>query len=170
MSKGKADARRRADPPRRYMWSAIGLALAAAIAAGWAFGLFGAGSSAAQEVVVYKSPYCGCCASWAKRLTRAGFTITVRNVEDLDPVKRRYKVPGRLEACHTAVVDGYVVEGHVPVASIRRMLRERPEIAGIAVPGMPAGAPGMDAGGRRDPYDVLTFTADGAVATYESYR
>ncbi|MAB00606.1 MAG: CopG family transcriptional regulator [Stappia sp.] len=118
-------------------------------------------------MTVFKSPWCGCCEAWAKIMEDAGFTVTIENREDLDPVKRQAGVPQAMEGCHTAMVDGYFVEGHVPVASVRRMLSERPQIAGIAVPGMPSGSPGMgeDASAR---YDVLSVDGSGKAAIYES--
>ena len=90
---------------------------------------------------------------------------------DLSPIKRAYQVPGRLQSCHTAIVDGYIIEGHVPADDIRRLLAERPAIAGLAVPGMPVGSPGMEIEGMdAQPYDVIAFTTDGADAIYASYR
>lgn len=95
-------------------------------------------------------------------LRASGFEVRVENVGDLAPIKRRFQVPDALESCHTAVVENYVVEGHVPADLIQRLLRERPTVIGLAVPGMPAGAPGMEApGGARERYDVLTFDRNG---------
>ena len=87
---------------------------------------------------------------------------------DVAPVKHEHGLPDHLASCHTALVDGYVVEGHVPADVIRRMLRERPQVAGIAVPGMPAGSPGMEMGGRKDPYDIMAFARNGTVSVYET--
>lgn len=125
-------------------------------------------SAAEQElppVVVYKSPTCGCCNGWIEHLRAAGFTVDARNVNDLMSVKMDAGVPGPVVTCHTALIDGYVVEGHVPVAQIERMLAERPDIAGIGVPGMPVGSPGME-GPNAQPYQVVAFDQDGELSVY----
>lgn len=121
------------------------------------------------RMVVYKTPTCGCCRAWVDHVQAAGFTVEVRDMPDVQPVKHEHGLPGHLASCHTAIVDGYVVEGHVPADVIRRMLRERPQVAGIAVPGMPVGSPGMEVpGGRKDPYDIIAFSRDGKVSVYET--
>lgn len=121
------------------------------------------------RMVVYKTPTCGCCREWVDHVQAAGFDVEVHDMPNVQPVKQEHGLPGHLASCHTAIVDGYVVEGHVPADVIRRMLRERPQVAGIAVPGMPAGSPGMEVpGGRKDPYDVIAFSRDGKVSVYES--
>jgi hypothetical protein len=122
----------------------------------------------ADEVVVHMSPTCGCCSLWVDHLRENGFTVTTREIRDVRPVKERLGLPHGLGSCHTAEVGGYVVEGHVPAADIRRMLAERPPIAGIAVPGMPMGSPGME-GAYNDPYDVVSFDHQGNTAVYASY-
>ena len=123
----------------------------------------------AARMVVYKTPTCGCCRAWVDHVQAAGFAVEVHDMPDVTPVKNEHGLPGHLGSCHTAVVDGYVVEGHVPADVIRRLLRERPQIAGIAVPGMPIGSPGMEVpSGRKDPYDVIAFTKDGKVSVYET--
>ena len=129
-----------------------------------------AGATAQQtRLVVYKTPTCGCCRAWVEQAQAAGFAVEVHDMSDVQPVKHEHGVPGHLGSCHTALVDGYVVEGHVPADVIRRMLRERPQVAGIAVPGMPVGSPGMEVpGGRKDPYDIIAFTRGGQVSVYES--
>jgi hypothetical protein len=114
----------------------------------------------ASEVTVYKSPTCGCCKLWEQHLQRAGFTVKSVNVEDVVAVKIKHGVAPELGACHTALVEGYVIEGHVPAADIRRLLKQRPNIKGLAVPGMPMGSPGME-GPTREPYNVLSFDAAG---------
>lgn len=116
-------------------------------------------------VLVYKTPSCGCCNGWIEHLEAAGFTVEARNVRDIMSVKRDTGVPVAMSSCHTAIIDGYVVEGHVPVDQIKRLLAERPDIAGIAVPGMPTGSPGMEGRGA-SPYQVLSFTTDGEAAVY----
>lgn len=123
----------------------------------------------ATRMVVYKTPTCGCCRAWVDHVKAAGFAVEVHDMPSVDPVKHEHGLPGHLASCHTAIVDGYVVEGHVPADVIRRMLRERPQVAGIAVPGMPMGSPGMEVpGGRKDPYDIIAFSRDGKVSVYET--
>ncbi|HET9276303.1 MAG TPA: DUF411 domain-containing protein [Gemmatimonadales bacterium] len=118
----------------------------------------------APALVVYKSPDCGCCALWADHVKAAGFAVSVRNSSDVASVKKRYGVPGELYSCHTAVVGGYVIEGHVPADVISRLLKEKPRVKGLAVPGMPSGSPGME--GPREPYQVLTFDAAGKTTVF----
>jgi hypothetical protein len=108
--------------------------------------LLACAQATAQTIDVIKSPYCGCCAQWVEHLRANGFTVRVTDVEDLDPVARQHGVPDELRSCHTATVGGYVIEGHVPAADIRRLLDERPQATGLAVPGMPIGSPGMEQG------------------------
>ena len=95
-------------------------------------------------ITVFKSPSCGCCGKWVEYMRSHGFTVATRDMEDLEAIKKMAGVPDGLQSCHTATVGGYVVEGHVPVEAVRRLLRERPKTRGIAVPGMPAGSPGME--------------------------
>ena len=120
---------------------------------------------ASQQVVVYKTPTCGCCKAWVDHLRANGFDVVERDSADLAPVKVAHGVPGALESCHTAVVDGYVIEGHVPADLVAKLLAERPEVAGLAVPGMPAGSPGME-GPYKEAYDVLAFQKDGRTTVY----
>ena len=118
-------------------------------------------------VTVYKSPTCGCCTKWVHHLEEHGMRVVSRDVDDVSPMKRQLGVPEHLGSCHTAVVGGYVVEGHVPADIIKRMLRERPQIAGIAVAGMPLGSPGMETGnGQREPYSVMAIGRDGRTSVY----
>ena len=117
--------------------------------------------AAAQTLEVYKSPYCGCCGAWVDHMREAGFAVSVIEQEDLSPVKARLGVPAALQSCHTAVIEGYVIEGHVPAADVARLLAARPMATGLAVPGMPIGSPGMERGARRDPYDVIRFWPTG---------
>ena len=105
-------------------------------------------ADAAKTATVYKDPLCGCCNGYIAHLRNNGFAVEAVNLDDMSPLKRMAGVPEPLESCHTMVIDGYVVEGHVPLAAIDRMLREKPAIKGIALPGMPAGSPGM--GGRKE--------------------
>lgn len=117
------------------------------------------------SVVVYKTPSCGCCNGWVDHLREAGFDVDARNVSDIMSVKRDAQVPGHLSSCHTALIDGYVVEGHVPADQIARLLTERPEVLGIAAPGMPVGSPGMEGAGAK-PYEVMTFDAEGGTEVF----
>ena len=116
-------------------------------------------------IVVYKTAACGCCNGWVEHLEAAGFPVDARNVTDIMSVKRDGGVPVSMSSCHTAIVDGYVVEGHVPADQVKRLLAERPDIAGIAAPGMPIGSPGMEGPGAK-PYQVLSFTRDGQAAVF----
>lgn len=119
------------------------------------------------EVVVYKSAICNCCRLWAELLRTAGFQVAPRNMEDLDSVKRRVGVPPGKGSCHTALVGGYFVEGHVPVEDIKRLLREHPDAKGLTVPGMPVGSPGMEASwGATEPYSVLLVARDGSTSVF----
>jgi hypothetical protein len=115
-------------------------------------------SRAAEEqvITVHKDPNCGCCTGWVRHLQAAGFTVKAIDTAELDAVKTRLGVPADLAACHTAQVAGYVIEGHVPAAALTRFLAEKPNAAGLAVPGMPIGSPGME-GGTPEPYDVVLF-------------
>lgn len=121
------------------------------------------------EIIVYKSPSCTCCTKWASQLRDSGFRVTVRAVNDVDSLREQFAVPAQLAACHTARVGGYTIEGHVPAADIERLLKEHPAIAGLAVPGMPVGSPGMERGTGRVAYDVMTFDAHGKTSVYQSY-
>lgn len=120
------------------------------------------GVSDATQITVYKSPTCGCCSKWVDHLRRHGFRVIAKDTADVDAVKAKLGVPSPLHSCHTAVVRGYVVEGHVPADVIQRLLKEKPKVVGIAVPGMPAGSPGMEMGSRKDSYNVVAFTSRGA--------
>lgn len=143
---------------------------AAAAFAVAALTLAGASPARAPEqapgVVVYRLPTCGCCAKWAEHLTAAGFAVEVHDVDDVEAIKDRHGVPAALRSCHTAVVNGYVIEGHVPADLIKRFLAARPAAAGLAVPGMPMGSPGME-GPRKDAYAVIAFDRQGKTTVYQ---
>jgi hypothetical protein len=124
-----------------------------------------AADQALPTILVYKTEGCGCCNGWVEHLQEAGFQVDARNVTDLMSIKTDAGVPASNASCHTALVDGYVVEGHVPADVIRKMLADRPDIAGLAVPGMPTGSPGMEGPGAK-PYDVLTFDREGRNTVY----
>lgn len=126
---------------------------------------------ASVPVKVYKPTYCGCCTGWVDHLEHAGYTVEVEETDRPDEIKDALGVPAGLRSCHTAEIGGYVVEGHVPVDVIARLLEERPDVTGIAVPGMPVGSPGMEAAdGTTEPYDVVAFDASGGTRVYESRR
>ena len=114
----------------------------------------------APLVTVYKSPTCGCCSMWVEHLEASGFEVESIARTDMGAVKDSLGVPSHLSSCHTGVVDGYVVEGHVPAEQIKRLLDERPDALGLSVPGMPIGSPGMEVGDQRDPYDVVLIGTD----------
>jgi hypothetical protein len=125
--------------------------------------------SAEPDVVkVYRSPSCGCCEKWAAHLESAGFEVELHEVRSLDHLKASHGVPPSLASCHTAVVDGYVVEGHVPAADVVRLLEERPPILGIAVPGMPIGSPGME-GPNPERYQVKSFDGSGRTEVFATH-
>lgn len=131
---------------------------------------FAATTQAAGPVVeVFKSPTCGCCTQWVDHLRANGYTVNANDVPDPSAYRARYGVPNDLGSCHTAVVGGYAIEGHVPAREIRRLLAERPKARGLAVPGMPAGSPGME-GPRADPYQVLLVQQDGGRLVYANYH
>jgi len=128
-----------------------------------------AGAADKPGVTVFKSPTCGCCIKWVELVRAGGFPVTARDHDDLTPIKQAHGVPTELQSCHTALVEGYVVEGHVPVDLIDRLLRERPGIAGLAVPGMPIGSPGMEVPGRpAERYQVMSFDRTGRTSVYAS--
>ena len=119
---------------------------------------------------VYKSATCGCCSKWVEHLKNNGFTVRTTNREDLAEFKASHHVPRRVQSCHTAVVNGYVIEGHVPAFDVQRLLKERPAIIGLAVPGMPIGSPGMEIQGRGvQPFDVIAFDKDGQTRVFASH-
>ena len=130
--------------------------------------LLGSAAVAAETVEVWKDPGCGCCTLWVDHLKAAGFKVRSFEVNDMNAARAKNGVPQALGACHTARVGGYAIEGHVPAAEIRRLLKERPQAAGLAVPGMPLGSPGMEAD-RSQAYDVLLFTAGGRTSVYRHY-
>ena len=124
---------------------------------------------AAVSIQVYKNPDCGCCTGWVDHLKAEGFSVAVTQVADTSQTRKRLGVPERFASCHTAVVDGYVLEGHVPAVEVRKLLASRPKAIGLAVPGMPAGSPGMEMGARRDPYQVLLVDRTGRDTVFATY-
>ncbi|MEZ5889631.1 MAG: DUF411 domain-containing protein [Xanthobacteraceae bacterium] len=130
----------------------IGAASMAALASGAGM------ASAAPNVTVYHDPNCGCCGGWVAHMRKAGFQVQVIDTDDLAAIKTRFRIPSDLATCHTAEVEGYVIEGHIPAPAVQRLLAEKPAAAGLAVPGMPIGSPGMEApGAANETYDVVLF-------------
>ena len=127
-------------------------------------------STAGEEVVVFRSAYCECCEAWESHIAEAGFVVQDHVADDMDGIKEAMGVPADSASCHTARVSGYVVEGHVPAASIQRMLKERPEIKGLAAPGMPMGSPGMEVDGIvADPFSVFSIANNGTMVEFDFY-
>ncbi|HJU71237.1 MAG TPA: DUF411 domain-containing protein [Paucimonas sp.] len=124
--------------------------------------------AALPVITVYKSASCGCCSGWVAHLEKNGFTVKVHDVADPSDYRDKLGVPSALGSCHTALVDGYALEGHVPARDIRQLLQTRPKARGLAVPSMPPGSPGME-GARSDPFDVLLFQPDGRYSVYRHY-
>ena len=122
-------------------------------------------------VAIYKTPTCGCCSLWVKHLEKHGFTTKVTDMDSVDDVKNTNNVPRQARSCHTAIVDGYVIEGHVPAADVQRLLKERPRgVIGLAVPGMPIGSPGMEVQGMSaQQYNVLAFDKSGQVTVFAKH-
>lgn len=136
----------------------------------------GSGLVAAQQksagplVEVFKSPTCGCCAKWVEHMNANGFNVRTTEINDLTEIKKSRGVPDQVQSCHTAVVNGYVVEGHVPASDVHRLLKEKPAIAGIAVGGMPVGSPGMDfPGTKAQAYSVVAFDKTGATRVFAKH-
>ena len=190
MSKGKRRKPTRASSRRvgRPTWITGGIGLAAVVTVGVA--VFAGRSdetatgsltesrptesqlstSALPVVDVYKSPTCGCCSKWVDHLREEGFEVRTTDTGDVADFKASHGVPQQVESCHTALVAGYVVEGHVPASDIQRLLRERPAISGVAVPGMPIGSPGMEVSGTKaQPYDVIAFDKSGRTDVFASH-
>lgn len=144
-------------PSRRTMLSGMGSVLFLTFA-----GSLAARAEVAASVIdVARSPSCGCCGAWIEHMQAAGFTVRERLMGDLAPLKAELGVPAGLQSCHTAIIEGYVIEGHVPAADVRRLMKEKPSGKGLAVAGMPIGSPGMEVGDSSEPYEVILFGADG---------
>jgi hypothetical protein len=149
----------------KLWWAGLGLIAVAAILLGIELGrrtLDDNSTTAAPRdtVVVYKSPTCSCCSKWIEHLKHAGFRVEAHNESEMSQVKIRLGVPEVLASCHTAMINGYVIEGHVPAEDIKQLLAKHPKARGLAVPGMPVGSPGMEMGARVDSYDVLLMADD----------
>ena len=156
------EAKRGMKTSTRVMLAAVGVLAGLATAGLW---LWPSAPADATEVLVYKSPTCGCCNKWIDYLEDNGFRVKTEDVADLSQIKAYHGVTPRLASCHTALVEGYVVEGHVPAGDITRLLVERPKVKGLSVPGMPMGSPGME-GSRKDAYETLTFDGQGRTAVF----
>lgn len=125
--------------------------------------------SAEPEMTVYKSPTCGCCNKWIKHMEDNGFIVNAVDVAAMSPVKEKFGIHRQIASCHTAVVDGYIIEGHVSALDVRRLLTEKPDVVGLTVPGMPIGSPGMEVGDKKDRYAVLSIQKDGNTTIFSQY-
>ncbi|GAB1543561.1 DUF411 domain-containing protein [Scytonema sp. NUACC21] len=126
--------------------------------------------SGTQEITVYRSPYCSCCGGWVEHMQKHGFKIKDIKTDEIEAIKQKYNLPPQLASCHTAIVDGYVMEGHIPADNIKRLLKQKPNVAGLAVPGMPVGTPGMEMGSKKQPFAVMAFDSNGDVTVFQEYR
>lgn len=124
----------------------------------------------ATDLTIYKSPYCGCCTAWAELVEEAGFNVTIVEQTNNNQLRAEHGITPALTSCHTAIVEGYAIEGHVPIKDIKRLLAEKPNLSGLAVPGMPASSPGMDVPGNSDPYQVIAFKKAAGERVYSEYN
>jgi hypothetical protein len=122
------------------------------------------------DIVVYRSPSCNCCGKWMEHLKKNNFNVKDIVTHDVQAIKNKYGVSEEMASCHTAMVDGYVIEGHVPATDIMKLLKTKPKIVGISVPGMPSGTPGMEMGGKKDPYNVMSFDRENHYQVFNSYQ
>ena len=122
------------------------------------------------DIVVYRSPTCECCGRWLEHLKKNNFNVKDIVTDDVQAIKNKYGVSEAMASCHTAIVDGYVIEGHVPANDIMKLLKTKPKIVGIAVPGMPSGTPGMEMGDRKDSYNVMSFDKENHYEIFNSYE
>ena len=170
---------------QRFIWIGVGIALVAASGIGIAVfagrsggdALHGSNTATSRSasplpvVEVHKDPTCGCCSKWVDHLQAHGFTVATKDTTDMAAFKTSHGVPRRVQSCHTALVDGYVVEGHVPATDVQQLLKERPPIAGLAVGGMPVGSPGMEISGvKAQRYDVMAFGKDGETRVFATHN
>jgi len=127
--------------------------------------------SGVKQVSVYRSPSCSCCEDWVKHMQKHGFKIKDDiQTEDMEAIKEEYRVPSQLASCHTAIIDGHVIEGHVPADDIKRFIAQSPKQAGLSVPGMPSGTPGMEMGNKKDPFAVVSFNQNGKAEIFKEYQ
>lgn len=127
-------------------------------------------SIAGDVLAVYKSPRCGCCTDWADYMSANGFSVTLHDTENMQPIKEKAAIPAGKASCHTAFIEGYAIEGHVPAEDVRRLLEEKPDAIGLTVPRMPVGSPGMEMGDRKDPYEVLLIRPDGSTEVFARHN
>ncbi|WP_107670543.1 DUF411 domain-containing protein [Cyanothece sp. BG0011] len=123
-----------------------------------------------MSMTVYRSPSCGCCGIWVDHAKKHGFEITDIKTDDMASIKQKHNISSDLESCHTAIIDGYVMEGHIPADDIKRFLKEKPDMIGLSVPGMPIGTPGMEAGNTKQPFAVFAINKDGSAQVYKEYE
>ena len=127
--------------------------------------------SGTTEMTVYRSPSCGCCGVWVEHAKKHGFKIEDLKTEEMEAIKQQHNVPAELASCHTTIIDGYVMEGHIPADDIKRFLAEKPDdLVGLAVPGMPIGTPGMEARDMKQPFQVLAFNDKGEIEVFKEYQ
>lgn len=144
-------------------------AILSRIALAGALGMPLLAAAASPVIAVYKSATCGCCTEWIKHLKANGFTVKAYDVDNPSDYREKAGIPNQFGSCHTGLVEGYAIEGHVPAREIKRLLAEKPKAVGLAVPAMPMGSPGME-GPRKDPYDVLLVQSQGRSAVYQHYN
>jgi hypothetical protein len=123
-----------------------------------------------SNITVYRSPSCGCCKKWVEHLEKHHFTVKDVTTNNMQSLKQQYGIPSELASCHTAIINDYVIEGHVPADDIKQLLIDKPEIAGLTVPAMPVGTPGMEMGNRKDSFRVLQFDKESKVQSFSEYR
>lgn len=127
--------------------------------------------SGKQEITVYRSPSCSCCGDWIEHVQKHGFKIKQDiKTDEMEAIKQKYNLPPELASCHTAIINGYVIEGHVPADDIKRVLKQKLQLAGLAVPAMPIGTPGMEMGDTKQPFSVIAFNKKGEVQVFNSYE
>ncbi|MDM9380212.1 DUF411 domain-containing protein [Chlorogloeopsis sp. ULAP01] len=124
-----------------------------------------------REITVYRSPACGCCGAWIEHMQKHGFKIKADiKTDEMEAIKQKYNLPQDLASCHTAIIDGYVMEGHIPADDIKRFLKQKPKFVGLAVPGMLVGTPGMESGNRKQPFSIVAFDKKGEVEVFKEYQ
>jgi hypothetical protein len=123
-----------------------------------------------RDITVYRSPSCNCCGAWVEHMRKNGFNIQADiKTDDVDAIKQKYNLPPELASCHTAIIDGYVMEGHIPADDIKNFLQRKPSVRGLAVPGMVIGTPGMESGDTKQPFTIMTFDKTGSIAEFKEY-
>ncbi len=127
--------------------------------------------SGKREITVYRSPSCGCCGAWIEHMQKHGFKIKEDiKTDEMEAIKQKYNLPQDLASCHTAIINGYVMEGHIPADDIKHFLQQKPKFTGLAVPGMPLGTPGMESGNRKQPFAIVAFDKKGKVEVFKEYQ